>query len=103
VRAYDGFATSLEVVVLGVLHGVDASFDTSTDGFDGVAHSKSVRCWCWCVKGSRRRWPSAGIMERTCGRGKMAGGACGLTGTPRTQAGRFPRQSTFFPLDELTP
>jgi hypothetical protein len=40
----------LEVVVLGILHGVDASFDTATDGLHGVAHSKSVRCWCRCVK-----------------------------------------------------
>lgn len=39
-RAYDVFATSLEVVVLGILRGVDTSFDTATDGFDGVAHSK---------------------------------------------------------------
>jgi len=31
VRAYDGFPTSLEMVVLGILHGVDASFDAATD------------------------------------------------------------------------
>ena len=37
-RAYDGFPTSLEVVVWRILHGFDASFDTSTDGFDGAAH-----------------------------------------------------------------
>ena len=51
VRAYDGFATSLEVVVLVILHSFDPSFDTATDGLDGVAHSRSVRCWCCCVKG----------------------------------------------------
>jgi hypothetical protein len=41
VRAYDGFAGSLEVVRLGILHGVNAGFDAATNGFDGVVHART--------------------------------------------------------------
>jgi hypothetical protein len=57
VRAYNGFATSLEVVVLGILHGVDASFDTATDGLHGIAHIEAYGAGAAMSKGHRERSP----------------------------------------------
>ena len=57
VRAHDGFATSLEVVVLGILHGIDASFDTATDGLHGVAHIEAYGAGAGMSKGHRERSP----------------------------------------------
>jgi hypothetical protein len=39
VRANDSLAGSLEMVRSGMLHGVNASFDTAAEGFDGVTHN----------------------------------------------------------------
>ena len=57
VRAYDGFATSLEVIVLGILHGVDASFDTATDGLHGITHIEAYGAGAAMSKGHLERSP----------------------------------------------
>jgi hypothetical protein len=41
VRANDSLAGSLETVRSGGLRGVNASFDTATEGFEGVTHRKA--------------------------------------------------------------
>ena len=38
-RANNGLAGSFKVVRNGIMHCVNASFDTAAEGFDGVAHN----------------------------------------------------------------
>jgi hypothetical protein len=52
VRANDGLAGSLKVVRNGILHCVNASFDTSPEGVDGVTHNQcSTRTWLLATGG----------------------------------------------------
>ena len=78
VGAADGFAASLELVGMGVLDGVNACFDATTDGFNGVAHDRRLVPQRRSVEGIQAgaHQPLRGIWSRRS-RGQFPRGNCG--------------------------
>ena len=88
-RADDGFASSLEVVVLVIVHGVDASFDTATDGLEGVAHSRAYGAGAAVSKGPAQA-PKCFLSKGVVARLRSEGHTLTLIGAGKTLASPSP-------------